>query len=174
MALTAAQKQLRADIKRANARLATLNKAGVKSPAAERALTALGGAQNFNLGAKPSAMREMIVRQAVKKFLKSETSTVKGYKAVEKKRRAGAIRAFREYGVTASESQIERVLKGTGAFRAYAELLNISTDDVQAIFAESAEMGIDAEAAEARLNEIYGKENDEIEVVDTEGDWWDD
>lgn len=174
MALTSAQKQLRADIKKANARLASLNKAGIKSPAAERALTALGGAQNFNLGANPSAMREMIVRQAVKKFLRSETSTIKGYKAVEKKREAGVIRAFRDMGVTASEANIKKALNGAAAFKNYAELFGMSTDDVQAAFAESAEMGEGAELAEARLREIYENGNPAVEVEDIEGDWWDD
>lgn len=174
MPLTPAQKQLRADIKKANARLAALNKAGIKSPAAERALTALGGAQNFKLGAKPSAMKEMILRQAVKKFLAAETSTVKGYKAVEKKRKEGAIRAFRDYGVSASEDVINNALKGAATFRSYAEWLNISTDEVQATFAEAAEMGVDAEAAERRLREVYGANvNGEIDAEDIDEDLWD-
>ena len=93
--LTAAQKELRALIKRANTRLKRLAAAGITSPAAERALSALGGATDFNLGKKPTKSREMAIARAVKKFLKAETSTVSGYKAVEKKRREGIVQAFK-------------------------------------------------------------------------------
>lgn len=166
MALTPAQKQLRADIKRANERLKTLARAGVTSPAAERALTALGGAQNFNLGAKPSAMRELIVKQAVKKFLTAKTSTVKGYKKVQEKRRAGAIRALRDMGVSASEENINKALKGAQTFAKIAEMFNISTDRVQTYFAEGAEMGADAQEIELRIMNDF--EKSEMGNFDTE------
>lgn len=163
MALTAAQKELRRLIKRANTRLKRLTAAGIKSPAAERALSALGGAQNFNLGKKPSKSYEMLVRRVVTRFLKAETSTVSGYKNVEKKRREGIKQQYRDMGVTASDADIDTALKGAKTFSFYEEIYSIGSPIVGAEFAQGAQEGLTREQIEERMRQKY-KPNPNIEV----------
>lgn len=155
MALTAAQKELRALIKRANTRLKRLTAAGIQSPAAERALSALGGATDFNLGKKPTKSREMAIARAVKKFLKAETSTVGGYKRVEKKRAEGIKQQFRDMGVTASEADIKKALQGAATFSHYEEIYSIGSPIVNAEFAQGAQEGLTREQIEQRMREKY-------------------
>lgn len=163
MALTAAQKELRTLIKRANTRLKRLTAAGIQSPAAERALSALGGATDFNLGKKPTKSREMAISSAVRKFLKAETSTIGGYKAVEKKRREGIIRAFKDRGVTATEDDIARALKGAPNFAQLAEIYGVTSDVIQTEFARGADEGKTAEEIQAEIEKAYTP-NEEIDA----------
>ena len=162
MAVTAAQKELRLLIKRANTRLKRLSAAGIQSPAAERALSALGGATDFNLGKKPTKSREMAISRAVKKFLKAETSTIGGYKAVEKKRREGIEKQFRDMGVTASEADIKKAMQGAATFAYYEELYSIGSPIVNAEFAQGAQEGLTREQIEERMREKY-KPNPDIQ-----------
>ena len=171
MALTAAQKELRRLIKRANTRLKRLEAAGIKSPAAERALSALGGAQNFNLGKNPSKSYEMLVRRVVTRFLKAETSTVSGYRNVEKKRREGIKQQYRDMGVTASDADIDAALRGAKTFNFYEEIYSIGSPIVGAEFAQGAQEGLTREQIEARMRQKY-KPNPNIEareMTDGEG-----
>ena len=163
MALTAAQKELRLLIKRGNTRLKRLLAAGIKSPAAERALSALGGAQNFNLGKNPTKSYEALVRRVVTRFLKAETSTVSGYKRVEKKRREGIKRRFRDMGVTASEADIKKAMQGSATFAHYEEIYSISSAEVNVEFAQGAQEGLTREQIEQRMCEKY-KPNSNIEA----------
>ena len=169
MALTAAQKELRALIKRANTRLRRLTAAGIQSPAAERALSALGGATDFNLGKKPTKSREMAISRAVKKFLKAETSTIGGYKAVEKKRREGIIRAFKDRGVTATEDDIARALKGAPNFAHLAEIYGVTSDVIQTEFARGANEGKTADEIQAEIKKAYTP-NEDIEAQEWDGE----
>lgn len=168
MALTAAQKELRRLIKRANTRLKRLTAAGIQSPAAERALTALGGATDFNLGKKPTKSREMAIARAVKKFLKAETSTISGFKNVEKKRREGIIRAFKDRGVTATEDDIARALKGAPNFSQLAEIYGVTSDVIQTEFARGADEGKTAEEIQAEIEKAYTP-NEEIDAQEWDG-----
>lgn len=163
MALTAAQKELRRLIKRANTRLKRLTAAGIKSPAAERALAALGGAKDFNLGKNPSKSYEMLVKRVVTRFLKAETSTISGYKRVEKKRREGIRQQFRDMGVTASEADIDSALKGAHTFSYYEEIYSIGSPIVNAEFAQGAQEGLTREQIEERMRQKY-KPNPNIEA----------
>lgn len=163
MALTAAQKELRALIKRANTRLKRLTAAGIQSPAAERALTALGGATDFNLGKKPTKSREMALKRAVKKFLAAETSTISGYKKVEKKRAEGIKQQFRDMGVTASDADIKKAMQGAATFAYYEELYSIGSPIVNAEFAQGAQEGLTREQIEQRMREKY-KPNPDIQA----------
>ena len=163
MALTAAQKELRRLIKRANTRLKRLEAAGIKSPAAERALAALGGAKDFNLGKNPSKSYEMLVKRVVTRFLKAETSTVSGYKRVEKKRREGIKQQFRDMGVTATEADIDNALKGAHTFSYYEEIYSIGSPIVNAEFAQGAQEGLTREQIEERMRQKY-KPNPNIEA----------
>lgn len=163
MALTAAQKELRRLIKRANTRLKRLTAAGIKSPAAERALAALGGAKDFNLGKNPSKSYEMLVKRVVTRFLKAETSTVSGYKRVEKKRREGIKQQFRDMGVTASEADIDSALKGAHTFSYYEEIYSIGSPIVNVEFAQGAQEGLTREQIEERMRQKY-KPNPNIEA----------
>ncbi len=163
MALTAAQKELRRLIKRANTRLKRLTAAGIKSPAAERALAALGGAKDFNLGKNPSKSYEMLVKRVVTRFLKAETSTVSGYKRVEKKRREGIKQQFRDMGVTASGADIDSALKGAHTFSYYEEIYSIGSPIVNAEFAQGAQEGLTREQIEERMRQKY-KPNPNIEA----------
>ena len=163
MALTAAQKELRALIKRANTRLKRLTAAGIQSPAAERALTALGGAKDFNVGKNPTISREMAIKRAVKKFLAAETSTISGYKNVEKKRREGIKQQFRDMGVTASEKDIADALKGAKTFKFYEEIYSIGSPIVNAEFAQGAQEGLTREQIEERMRKKYAP-NPDIEA----------
>lgn len=170
MALTAAQKELRALIKRANTRLKRLTAAGIQSPAAERALSALGGATDFNLGKGPTKSREMAIARAVKKFLKAETSTISGYKAVEKKRLEGIKQQFRDMGVTASEADVKTALQGAKTFSYYEEIYSIGSPIVNAEFAQGAQEGLTREQIEERMREKY-KPNPDIQAREfTEGE----
>lgn len=169
MALTAAQKELRALIKRANTRLKRLTAAGIQSPAAERALSALGGATDFNLGKKPTKSKEMAIARAVKKFLKAETSTISGYKNVEKKRREGIIQAFKDRGVTATEDDIARALKGAPNFAQLAEIYGVTSDVVQTEFARGADEGKTAEEIQAEIKKAYTP-NEDIEAQEWDGE----
>lgn len=163
MVLTAAQKELRALIKRANTRLKRLTAAGIQSPAAERALTALGGATDFNLGKKPTKSREMAIARAVKKFLKAETSTVSGYKKVEKKRAEGIRQQFRDMGVTASDADIKKAMQGAATFAYYEEIYSIGSPIVNAEFAQGAQEGLTREQIEERMRQKY-KPNPDIQA----------
>ena len=170
MALTAAQKELRRLIKRANTRLKRLEAAGIKSPAAERALSALGGAKNFNLGKNPTKSYEALVRRVVTRFLKAETSTVSGFKMVEKKRREGIKQQYRDMGVTASDTNISRALQSAKTFAQYAEIYSISSAEVNVEFAQGAREGLTREQIEQRMKERY-KPNPDIEAREmTEGE----
>ena len=160
MALTAAQKQLRAEIKRANTRLKRLAAAGIKSPAAERALSALGGATDFNLGKKPTKSKEQAIKRVVKKFLAAETSTISGYKNVEKKRREGIAQAFKDRGVTATEDDIARALKGAPNFAQLAEIYGVTSDVIQTEFARGANEGETAEEIQAEIEKAYTPNED--------------
>lgn len=163
MALTAAQKELRRLIKRGNTRLKRLTAVGIKSPAAERALAALGGATNFNLGKNPTLSQELLIKRVVTKFLKAETSTISGYKKVEKKRREGIKQNFRDMGVTASEADIDKAMKGAKTFKFYEEMYSIGSPIVGAEFAEGAQEGLTREQIEQRMKERY-KPNPNIEA----------
>lgn len=163
MALTAAQKELRRLIKRANTRLKRLTAAGIKSPAAERALAALGGAKDFNLGKNPSKSYEMLVKRVVTRFLKAETSTVSGYKRVEKKRREGIKQQFRDMGVTATEADIDSALKDAHTFSYYEEIYSIGSPIVNAEFAQGAQEGLTREQIEKRMREKY-KPNPDVQA----------
>lgn len=170
MALTAAQKELRLLIKRGNTRLKRLLAAGIKSPAAERALSALGGAQNFNLGKNPTKSYEALVRRVVTRFLKAETSTVSGYKRVEKKRAEGIRQQFRDMGVTASDADIKKALQGAATFAHYEEIYSIGSPIVNAEFAQGAQEGLTREQIEERMREKY-KPNPDIQAREfTEGE----
>ena len=170
MALTAAQIELRLLIKRGNTRLKRLLAAGVKSPAAERALTALGGAQNFNLGKNPTKSYEALVRRVVTRFLKAETSTVSGYKKVEKKRAEGIKQQFRDMGVTASEADIKKAMQGAATFSHYEEIYSIGSPIVNAEFAQGAQEGLTREQIEERMRKKY-KPNPDIQAREfTEGE----
>lgn len=170
MALTAAQKELRLLLKRGNTRLKRLLAAGIESPAAERALTALGGAQNFNLGKNPTKSYEALVRRVVTRFLKAETSTVSGYKKVEKKRAEGIKQRFRDMGVTASESDIKKAMQGAATFSHYEEIYSIGSPIVNAEFAQGAQEGLTREQVEERMREKY-KPNPDIQAREfTEGE----
>lgn len=166
--LTAAQKDLRVLIKRANTRLKRLAAAGIKSPAAERALTALGGAQNFNLGKNPTKSYEALVRRVVTRFLKAETSTVSGYKKVEKKRREGIIRAFKDRGVTATEDDIAMALEGAPNFAQLAEIYGVTSDVIQTEFVRGADEGKTAEEIQAEIEKAYTP-NEEIDAQEWDG-----
>ena len=168
MALTAAQKELRLLIKRGNTRLKRLLAAGIKSPAAERALTALGGAQNFNLGKNPTKSYEALVRRVVTRFLKAETSTVSGYKAVEKKRREGIVQAFKDRGVTATEDDISRALKGAPNFSQLAEIYGVTSYVIQTEFARGANEGKTAEEIQAEIEKAYTP-NEGIDAQEWDG-----
>ena len=170
MALTAAQIELRLLIKRGNTRLKRLLAAGIKSPAAERALSALGGAQNFNLGKNPTKSYEALVRRVVTRFLKAETSTVSGYKKVEKKRAEGIKQQFRDMGVTASETDIKKAMQGAATFSYYEEIYSIGSPIVNAEFAQGAQEGLTREQIEERMRKKY-KPNPDIQAREfTEGE----
>ena len=160
MALTAAQKELRRLIKRANTRLKRLTAAGIQSPAAERALSALGGVTDFNLGKKPTKSREMAISRAVKKFLKAETSTVSGFKNVEKKRREGIIQAFKDRGVTATEDDIKKALQGAPTFSHLAEIYSVTSDVIQTEFARGANEGKTADEIQQDIKKAYTPNED--------------
>ena len=163
MALTAAQKELRLLIKRGNTRLKRLLAAGIQSPAAERALAALGGATNFNLGKNPTKSYEALVRRVVTRFLKAETSTVSGYKKVEKKRAEGIKQQFRDMGVTASDADIKKAMQGAATFAFYEEIYSIGSPIVNAEFAQGAQEGLTREQIEKRMREKY-KPNPNIQA----------
>ena len=163
MALTAAQLELRLLIKRGNTRLKRLLAAGIKSPAAERALAALGGAKNFNLGKNPTKSYEALVRRVVTRFLKAETSTVSGYKRVEKKRAEGIKQQFRDMGVTASDADIKKAIQGAATFAHYEEIYSIGSPIVNAEFAQGAQEGLTREQIEERMRQKY-KPNPNIEA----------
>lgn len=163
MALTAAQKELRLLIKRGNTRLKRLLAAGIQSPAAERALAALGGATNFNLGKNPTKSYEALVRRVVTRFLKAETSTVSGYKKVEKKRAEGIKQQFRDMGVTASDADIKKAMQGAATFTHYEEIYSIGSAIVNAEFAQGAQEGLTREQIEKRMREKY-KPNPDIQA----------
>ena len=160
MALTAAQKELRRLIKRANTRLKRLTEAGIKSPAAERALTALGGAKDFNVGKNPTISREMAIKRAVKKFLAAETSTISGYKNVEKKRREGIIQSFKDRGITATEDDIAKALKGAPTFSHLAEIYGVTSDVIQTEFARGADEGKTADEIQREIEKAYTPNED--------------
>lgn len=163
MALTAAQKELRLLIKRGNTRLKRLLAAGIQSPAAERALAALGGATNFNLGKHPTKSYEALVRRVVTRFLKAETSTVSGYKKVEKKRAEGIKQQFRDMGVTASDADIKKAMQGAATFAFYEEIYSVGSPIVNAEFAQGAQEGLTREQIEKRMRDKY-KPNPNIQA----------
>lgn len=170
MALTAAQKELRRLIKRAETRRKRLERAGIESPALERALAALGGATSFNLGKNPTKSWEMMLKRVVKRFLKAETSTISGYKRVEKKRRAGVIQMFKDRGITASEDDVDKVLKGAPTFSHIAEIYGITSDVVATEYARGAQEGKTTSEVEQEIAKVY-KPNPNIEAREmTEGE----
>ena len=170
MALTAAQKELRRLIKRAETRRKRLEGAGIESPALERALAALGGATSFNLGKNPTKSWEMMLKRVVKRFLKAETSTISGYKRVEKKRRAGIIQMFKDRGITASEDDVDEVLKGAPTFSHIAEIYGITSDVVATEYARGAQEGKTTSEVEQEIAKVY-KHNPNIEAREmTEGE----
>ena len=170
MALTAAQKELRRLIKRAETRRKRLERAGIESPALERALAALGGATSFNLGKNPTKSWEMMLKRVVKRFLKAETSTISGYKRVEKKRRAGIIQMFKDRGITASEDDVEKALKGAPTFSHIAEIYGITSDVVATEYARGAQEGKTTSEVEQEIAKVY-KPNPNIEAREmTEGE----
>ena len=170
MALTAAQKELRRLIKRAETRRKRLERAGIESPALERALAALGGATSFNLGKNPTKSWEMTLKRVVKRFLKAETSTISGYKRVEKKRRAGIIQMFKDRGITASEDDVEKALKGAPTFSHIAEIYGITSDVVATEYARGAQEGKTTSEVEQEIAKVY-KPNPNIEAREmTEGE----
>ena len=170
MALTAAQKELRRLIKRAETRRKRLERAGIESPALERALAALGGATSFNLGKNPTKSWEMMLKRVVKRFLKAETSTISGYKKVEKKRLEGIKQQYRDMGVTASEADIKQALQSAKTFEHYAEIYSISSAEIGVEFAQGAQEGLTREQIEQRMREKY-KPNPNIEAREmTEGE----
>lgn len=163
MALTAAQKDLRLLIKRAETRRKRLEGAGIKSPALERALAALGGATSFNLGKNPTKSWEMMLKRVVKRFLKAETSTISGYKRVEKKRLEGIKQQYRDMGVTASEADIKKALQGAATFSHYEEIYSIGSPIVGVEFAQGAQEGLTREQIEERMRQKY-KPNPDIQA----------
>ena len=170
MALTAAQKELRRLIKRAETRRKRLERAGIESPALERALAALGGATSFNLGKNPTKSWEMMLKRVVKRFLKAETSTISGYKRVEKKRRAGIIQMFKDRGITASEDDVDKALKGAPTFSHIAEIYGITSDVVATEYARGAQEGKTTSEVEQEIAKVY-KPNPNIEAREmTEGE----
>ena len=170
MALTAAQKELRRLIKRAETRRKRLERAGIESPALERALAALGGATSFNLGKNPTKSWEMMLKRVVKRFLKAETSTISGYKRVEKKRRAGIIQMFKDRGITASEADVDKALKGAPTFSHIAEIYGITSDVVATEYARGAQEGKTTSEVEQEIAKVY-KPNPNIEAREmTEGE----
>lgn len=170
MALTAAQKELRRLVKRAETRRKRLERAGIKSPALERALSALGGATSFNIGKNPTKSWEMTLSRVVKRFLKAETSTISGYKKVEKKRLEGIKQQYRDMGVTASEADIKTALQGASTFSHYGEIYSIGSEIVSAEFAQGAQEGLTREQIEERMREEY-KPNPDIQAREfTEGE----
>ena len=170
MALTAAQKELRRLIKRAETRRKRLEGAGIESPALERALAALGGVTSFNLGKNPTKSWEMMLKRVVKRFLKAETSTISGYKRVEKKRRAGIIQMFKDRGITASEDDVDKALKGAPTFSHIAEIYGITSDVVATEYARGAQEGKTTSEVEQEIAKVY-KPNPNIEAREmTEGE----
>ena len=170
MALTAAQKELRRLVKRAETRRKRLERAGIESPALERALAALGGATSFNLGKNPTKSWEMMLKRVVKRFLKAETSTISGYKRVEKKRRAGIIQMFKDRGITASEDDVDKALKGAPTFSHIAEIYGITSDVVATEYARGAQEGKTTSEVEQEIAKVY-KPNPNIEAREmTEGE----
>lgn len=170
MALTAAQKELRRLIKRAETRRKRLERAGIESPALDRALAALGGATSFNLGKNPTKSWEMMLKRVVKRFLKAETSTISGYKRVEKKRRAGIIQMFKDRGITASEDDVDKALKGAPTFSHIAEIYGITSDVVATEYARGAQEGKTTSEIEQEIAKVY-KPNPNIEAREmTEGE----
>lgn len=155
MALTAAQKELRLLIKRAETRRKRLERAGIKSPALERALSALGGATSFKIGKNPTKSWEMTLSRVVKRFLKAETSTISGYKKVEKKRRAGIIQMFKDRGITAGEADIDKALKGAPTFAGIAEIYGITSDVVATEYSRGAQEGKTADEIQADIKKAY-------------------
>ena len=110
----------------------------------------------------------MAISRAVKKFLKAETSTISGYKAVEKKRREGIIRAFKDRGVTATEDDITRALKGAPNFAQLAEIYGVTSDVIQTEFARGANEGKTAEEIQAEIEKAYTP-NEDIDAQEWDG-----
>lgn len=161
--LTAFQKELRRKVKRAETRRRRLQAAGIQSPALERALSALGGAESFRVGKNPTKSFERLLMRVVTKFLAAETSTVSGYKRVEKKRREGIKQQYRDMGVTASEKDIADALKGAKTFKFYEEIYSIGSPIVNAEFAQGAQEGLTREQIEERMRKKYAP-NPDIEA----------
>lgn len=161
--LTAFQKELRRKVKRAETRRRRLQAAGIQSPALERALSALGGAESFRVGKTPTKSFERALMRVVSKFLTAETSTVSGYKRVEKKRREGIKQRFRDMGVTASEADIKKALQGAATFANYEEIYSISSAEVNVEFAQGVQEGLTREQIEERMRKKYAP-NPDIEA----------
>lgn len=170
MALSVAQVILRQEIKLANARLSRLNAAGIKSPAAERALSAIGQ-KNFNLGKNPTLSKEMAIKRAVQKFLKADTSTVKGYKKYLEHREKGTIQHLQDIGTTAAPEQIKSTLAGAKTFGYYAEIYSITSDDVAIEFSRGANKGMTSADVEEEMQQKFGtNENLEFSEMDEDED----
>ena len=110
------------------------------------------------------------MRRVVTRFLKAETSTVSGYKKVEKKRLEGIKQQYRDMGVTASDADISRALQSAKTFAQYAEIYSISSAEIGVEFAQGAQEGLTREQIEARMREKY-KPNPDIQAREfTEGE----
>lgn len=165
--MTRAQQQLRQDISRINKRLARLEAAGVSSPAAERLLTAVGSEDGrLRLPKGATLSQETAIRQAAKRFLSAETSTLRGYKAVEKKRLQGTVQAFRDRGFTGSTGDVQKTLQGAKSFAKIAEMFSIGSSTVQTEFIRGAQRGETSEQVMARLEQEYGDISEENDIED--------
>ena len=103
------------------------------------------------------------MRRVVTRFLKAETSTVSGYKKVEKKRREGIKQQYRDMGVTASDADITRALQSAKTFAQYVEIYSISSAEIGVEFARGAQEGLTREQIEKRMREKY-KPNPDIQA----------
>lgn len=137
-------KVLRAEIDKANKRLKRLAAAGIKSQAAEIALTALQR-PNFNLGRNPTLSQVEQTKRIVERFLKAETSTIRGYKSVEKRQQEGLSKWLDSVGLSNVKGEIVNELTKLNRMgirlRDIIQVLNIPSDVI------IREMGLAAEAS---------------------------
>lgn len=165
MALTRAQIQLRQDIAKTNKRIARLQTAGISSPAVERLLTAVGTDDGrIKLPKNATLSQEIALQQAIKRFLKSATSTVRGYKVVEKHRAEGTLKAFTDRGFSGTADDVDNALRGAKSFKNIAAMFSIGSPDVQTEFVRGAQRGETADKVMDRLEKMYG--NKEITATD--------
>lgn len=169
MALTRAQIQLRQDIAKTNKRIARLQTAGISSPAVERLLTAVGTDDGrIKLPKNATLSQEIALQQAIKRFLKAATSTVRGYKVVEKHRAEGTLKAFTDRGFSGTADDVDNALRGAKSFKNIASMFSIGSSDVQTEFVRGAQRGETSEQVMDRLEQMYGDKKSD------DRDWWDD